>query len=148
MIVDRIENFEIYQSLGPRIAEALRYVEATDFSRLDAGEHSIQGRDIFAIVSDYNLKPLAEGRLEAHREYIDIQFLARGAESIGYAPAGDQQLLAEYDAEGDFAFYAGDSSLIRLEEGMFAIFFPQDLHMPGIGESDQRVRKVVVKVRK
>jgi len=148
MVIDLIENYEKYQSLGPRIAEALRYLRRADFAQFETGEHCIAGRDIFAIVSDYPLRAAAEGRLEAHRDYVDIQFLAQGGESIGYAPYVGQQVLSDYDKKGDIAFYAGPSSLLRLEQGMFAIFFPEDLHMPGIGEPDLRVRKVVVKVRR
>ncbi len=147
MIVDSIENFVRYRPLGKRIAKALHYVHSTDFAQLAAGEYPLEGRELFATVSDYALKPVASGRLEAHRQYIDIQYLAQGGESIGYAPRADQKAIVEYEAEGDFAFYAGSASLVRLEQGMFAIFFPQDLHMPGIGDPAERVRKVVVKVR-
>ncbi len=147
MIVDRIENFEKYTPLGQRISLALAYIRATDFSQFEVGEYPVSGRDVFAIVSDYALKPESQGRLEAHRKYIDIQFLAQGGESIGYLPFSGQQETVAYDEPGDFAFYAGDPSLVHLEQGMFAIFYPEDLHMPGIGEPDKSVRKVVVKVR-
>ncbi len=148
MIVDRLENIQTYQPLGRRISVALAYLQTTDFSQFEIGEYPIEGKDIFAIVNDYALKPETEGRLEAHREYVDIQFLAQGGESIGYVPYREQQMISEYNAEGDYAFYAGTSSLIRLEQGMFAIFFPEDLHMPGIGDPNERVRKVVVKIRR
>ena len=148
MVVGHIDNIETYQTLSRRISVALAYLQCTDFSQLELGEYPIEGRDIFAIVNDYALKPETEGRLEAHREYIDIQFLARGGESIGYGPYRGQQMISEYNVEGDYAFYAGSSSLIRLEEQMFAIFFPEDLHMPGIGDPGEKVRKVVVKIRK
>ena len=148
MIVDRLENFGKYMALGQRISDALAYLNTTDFSQLDTGEYSIEGKDIFAIISDYALKPESEGRLEAHRDYIDIQFLAQGGESIGYIPYDGQQVLSEYDEKGDYTFYVGSSSLIRFEQGMFGIFYPEDLHMPGIGKSGERVRKVVVKVRR
>ena len=75
MIVDHLENIETYQSLGPRISVALNYLKTTDFSQLEIGEYSIDGRDIFAIINDYALKPETEGRLEAHRECIDIQLV-------------------------------------------------------------------------
>jgi YhcH/YjgK/YiaL family protein len=148
MIVDRLENMQKYQPLGRRISVALAYLQATDFSQVEIGEHPIEGKDIFAIVNDYALNSETEGQLEAHREYIDIQFLAQGGESIGYVPYREQQMISAYSAEDDCACYAGTSSLIRLEQGMFAIFFPEDLHMPGIGDPDEKVRKVVVKIRR
>ncbi len=147
MIVDCIENYERYLSLSPRMAQGLRYLQMTDFSQFEPGEYSIVGRDIFAIVSDNTLQPLSERRLEGHRKYIDIQFLVSGAESIGYAPRDRQSIITQYDESGDFIFCAGNFSSILLDQGMFAIFFPEDLHMPGIGEAGTRVRKVVVKVK-
>ncbi len=147
MIVDCLKNAELYQALGPRISIALDYLAGTDFAQLEAGEYPIEGRDVFAIINDYLLKPEEEAKLEAHRLYIDIQYLVKGSETIGYVPLKGQQPISEYDKAGDYLFYAGDSSLIKLSEGMFAIFYPEDLHMPGIGDSAEAVRKVVVKIR-
>lgn len=147
MIVDRIDNLQRYQGFGKRLYDALCYVRSTDFSQLAVGEHQVDGRDVFVIVNDYALKPASEGRLEAHRKYVDIQYLAQGSEEIGYAPLGAQEIVVDYDPAGDYALYEGSSSLVRLKQGMFAIFFPEDLHMPGVGDPGRRVRKVVVKVR-
>ncbi len=55
--------------------------------------------------------------------------------------------MTGYDDSKDCVFYGGDASFIRLGEGTFAIFFPDDLHMPGTGVSPSPVRKVVVKVK-
>ncbi|WP_020676928.1 YhcH/YjgK/YiaL family protein [Geopsychrobacter electrodiphilus] len=148
MIVDRIENFAEYLTLGDRLARALDFLHRTDFAEMALGEHCLEGRDIMAIVNEYQLKPETEGRLEAHRNYIDIQYLVRGEERIGYAPLHGQPVLTPYDGQRDLIFYAGAArSMVRVEEGMFAIYYPHDLHMPGLGEPDDRVRKVVMKVR-
>jgi len=147
MIIDRLDNYRQYQGLGERIFAGLIYLNTTDFSQFEPGEHPIEGKDLFAIINDYNLKSVTEGRLEAHQRYLDIQYLAQGGESIGYVPLTGQSMCSEYNEGGDYSFYIGTSSLIRIEQGMFAIFYPDDLHMPGIGAPGERVRKVVVKVR-
>ncbi len=147
MIVDRLENLERYRALDVRIYSALHYLATTDIDRLEVGEHPIDGRDIFAIVADYALKPREQGRLEAHRKYLDIQYLACGTEWLGYVPLADQAVSQAYSGESDVVFFAGESSLLQLDAGMFAILYPEDLHMPGIGDPQQRVRKVVVKVK-
>jgi YhcH/YjgK/YiaL family protein len=148
MVVDHLRNYKIYQALSRRISVGLAYLFETDFTQLEVGKYPIEGEDVFAIINDYALKPESEGRLEGHREYIDIQYLARGGESIGYVPYRGQQMVSDYNDAGDYVFYSGSSSLVRLEERMFAIFYQEDLHMPGIGHPDETVRKVVVKVRK
>lgn len=147
MVIDRLENSALYEALGARIAKGLEYLRSTDFAVLEPGEYPVDGRDIFAIVNDYMLKPESQGRLEAHRRYIDIQYLARGAEQIGYAPFCGQQETTAFDDKADVGFYSGSASLTRVEEGMFAIYYPGDLHMPGIGDPANSVRKVVVKIR-
>ena len=83
------------------------------------------------MVHEYNTKDKKKAKLEAHRKYIDIQYIHSGVELIGVAAFKDQIPITD-DTEKDLAFYEGDASFIKLETGMFAIFFPDDLHMPGI----------------
>ena len=49
------------------------------------GKIPIQGDQVFALVQDNTTKPRAQGTWEAHRKYIDVQFLTAGVEEIGYA---------------------------------------------------------------
>jgi YhcH/YjgK/YiaL family protein len=147
MIIDSFDNIEKYNGLGDGISSALKYIVATDFENIKLGKHSIDGDNIFVIVSDYFTKQSNECSLEAHRKYIDVQYMANGIEWVGYAPLKDQVSVKEYDEKKDCAFFAGQSSFIKLEKGMFAIFFPNDLHMPGTADNPAPVRKVVVKVR-
>jgi beta-galactosidase beta subunit len=44
-------------------------------------------------------------------------------------------------------FYEGGTSFVRVEEGMFTIFFPDDLHMPCVQAGKVQELKVVVKVQ-
>ena len=146
MIIDTLENADLYRSLSPRLATALDYLKATDFSAMAPGKYPVDGERIFAIVNDYQTKPCVEVELEGHRRYIDVQYLVRGSELIGYAPLWGQELTREYGSEEDYALYRGEATFVRLGRGMFAILYPHDLHMPCIGEPVVAVRKVVVKV--
>ena len=146
MIIDHINNYKNYENLGIKIALALNHISTTDFDSKEPGRYDIDGDDIFVMVNDYNTKRISECRLEGHRKYIDVQYVVKGSELMGYVPLSGQTVTAEYDDERDVAFFEGDSLFVRLDKGMFVIFFPEDLHMPGIGQGDA-VRKVVVKVR-
>lgn len=67
---------------------------------------------------------------------------------MGYAPLKDQVIITPYNEENDITFYKGEKSFTKVSEGMFAIFFPNDVHMPGASvDKPQNVRKVVVKVK-
>jgi YhcH/YjgK/YiaL family protein len=145
LIIDCIENSHLYKGISESIGKALSYLSETDFSKMD-GEYEIEGRDIYAMVNSYKTKDLKEGRLEGHRKYIDVQYMVNGSEKMGYAPLEAQKVAVDYDGEKDFMFFEGDATFTDVKKGMFAIFYPTDLHMPGIGDGSEVV-KVVVKVK-
>ena len=86
--------------------------------------------------------------LEAHQNYIDVQLLLDGEEHVGYATLKSQNAIKAYNHEQDFALFKNSYSTNLLSKGMFAVFFPDDLHLPGlkVGESEL-VKKVIVKVK-
>jgi len=146
MIVDKIENRERYFIFGEGIERALRYLAVTDFTVIAPGKYTIEGDSIFALVDEYNLHSSESAKLEAHRKYADVQFIADGTENIGYAPLMGNQVVEEYNIDRDIAFYEGQDSLVTLSKGMFMILLPGDLHKPAVGDPSQSVKKVVVKV--
>ncbi|GMU96200.1 YhcH/YjgK/YiaL family protein [Ignavibacterium album] len=148
MIIDHIENRNLYSSLNSDIKKALDYLSATDFGEIESGKYEIDGENIFAIVSEYKTKDLSKGKPESHRKYIDVQYVFSGEEFIGYAPLADQKIAEEYNETNDITFYDCDQSLCLIQKNMFAIFFPTDIHMPGIRVNNSLpVKKIVVKVK-
>ena len=148
MIVDKIENANLYKNLGDRIQKSFDYIRQTDLKKLKPGRYDIDGDKIFALISEYQTKAELEGKLEAHRKYIDVQYVIEGEELMGYAPLGDQEISEPYKEENDIIFYKGERVFIKVYGGMFAIFFPEDVHMPGIQvEKKSPVRKLVIKVK-
>jgi YhcH/YjgK/YiaL family protein len=152
MILDRLENAALYRPLGVRIALALDYLGRTDFSRTAEGRHELDGDRVFAIVQRYRPKPLAEARWEAHRQYVDVQYVAEGLERMGYAPLADGLPVERaYDSEKDVVFFDVEGDLFTLGAGSFAIFTPSDIHAPSLAAdmsaATAEVCKVVVKCR-
>ncbi len=148
MIVDKLSSSIIYSVLNERIAKAFQYLKGIEFNDLPPGKYEIDGVNIFAIVSEYQTKDQNEGKPESHKKYIDVQYVAKGSELIGYAPLGDQKIVSEYSEENDIVFYKCETSLLGVDEGMSAIFFPDYIHLPGIKVGDKSlVKKVVFKVR-
>ena len=146
MIVDKIKNLGIYSNISTRLAKGIEYINNTDFSKIDLGTYKIEGDDVFAMVQEYDTKNIEDGKLEGHQKYIDIQYIISGDEQIGLTTLNNQVLI-EQNEESDYAFYEGASTLIKFEAGTFGIFFPDDLHMPGVKlNAISKVRKVVVKV--
>lgn len=146
MVLDKIENADLYKNLHPRFAKAFEYIHKTDFSTIIDGKYEIEKDTIFALIQEYNTKDPKEAKLEAHRKYIDIQYIHSGAELIGIAPFHQQPQVVD-KPENDITFFEGEASFVKLETGMFAIFFPEDLHMPGILiHQPATVKKIVIKV--
>jgi len=146
MILDTLANCHLYQSINERIAKGFDYLRTTDLDSLPSGKHDIDGDTIFALVQEYQTKPIAECKLESNEKYIDIQYVIRGEELMGVTTKSNQKIL-EQDEEKDYTFYEVTTSLVRVSKGMFTIFFPDDLHQPCVQtETALDVKKVVIKV--
>ena len=148
MIIDKLENAELYFKINKRVAIALEYLKSADFESIETGRHNIDGDNIYALINDYKTKNKTEAKLESHRKYIDVQYVSSGRELMGYALLNGQDPSQEYDEEKDCLLYNEEPSFISFSESMFAILFPDDLHMPGIAvDAPTEVRKIVVKVK-
>lgn len=147
MIIDTIENAKLYYPLNPGFEKAFEYLATTDFSKVEDGRHDVIGDRIFAIVQTYQTKPVELLKYEAHKKYIDIQFVYKGEESFAYCPIDKATVLEPYNEKIEAGFYKGNGSITKALEKQFFIFFPQDVHIPGIAAQEaQSVRKVVMKV--
>jgi YhcH/YjgK/YiaL family protein len=148
MIIDKLSNNHLYSGLSERINKAFTYLKETDFSEMELGKYEIDGDNIFALVNEYHTKDESEGKLEAHKKYIDVQFVTKGSELMGYAPLENQKVIDEYNEQNDITFFSGEKSFVKVDERMFAIFFPTDVHLPGIKVIEKSfVKKIVIKVK-
>ena len=149
MIYDHLTNAATSRSVHPGIARALDYLAATDFTDIPNGRYELDGARVFALVQRYRSKPLPECVWESHRKHIDVQFVFRGEEAFGYVPLATAPAITHaYDEQKDVQFYAPGTLRIPLSAGQFAVFFPQDIHAPGLALNDvpADIIKVVVKV--
>jgi YhcH/YjgK/YiaL family protein len=147
MIIDNIKNAEFYSGISENICTALDFIKNNDLSKYENGRYEIDGDKIYVLVQDYQTKPISEGRLEAHRKYIDIQYIIRGCERMGYAALDGVQPSTEYDEVKDLIFYEGCGDFVTAKQGDFLVFAPQDAHMPGImAEKSSYVKKAVFKI--
>jgi len=147
MVIDTIENCSRYESLHPRFKAAFEFLKRSDIGATPVGRIDLDGTSLYALTQAYETKPIQEGKLEAHKKYIDIQFILEGEEFMGYAPLKNQATAKPFDAEKDCGFYDGESWFTLFRKGMFAIFFPQDAHLPGRHtEKSTHVKKIVLKV--
>lgn len=146
MIFDTLDHSMHYAGLGDRLRTALKFLQDTDLSALPVGRTEIDGDNLFALVQEYATKLQEQGMWEAHRHYIDIQYVQRGQERMGFASLATMN-LGEYVPEKDFLPMSGLGNFVDVFAGSFVVFFPQDGHMPGLCvDAPEPVRKVVLKV--
>ena len=144
MVIDKIENLGKYASLNPLFAHAIEFLKSTDLNAHEIGKVKLQGDDLVVNFAQARPKTKEEAKLETHNRFIDIQIPLDGVEVMGYTPRADLP-DAEYNAEKDITFYPGlAESYLTIKPGMFAIFFPEDGHAPGV--TPDGVKKVIVKV--
>lgn len=149
MIYDHIPNIALYKGLSPNIALGLDFLKQMKPDTA-VGTYQINHR-VKVIVSEYETKTENEYGYEAHKKNIDIQYLLFGEERIACLPIERMVETEPYNEEKDAAFYSSDLNLqpsyLSLLPGYFAIFFPQDGHMPQLSvDKPMKVKKVVIKV--
>lgn len=147
MIIDKLENLKMYESVNPLFAKVVEFIQQNDLNKLEAGKHEIVGKDLFVNIQMAKGRTPDEAVIETHDKMIDIQIPLSDTETFGYTQR-DQLPKAEYNAEKDITKIpnlAADS-YITCQPGMMAIFFPQDGHAPCIAGVPE-IKKAIFKVK-
>jgi YhcH/YjgK/YiaL family protein len=139
-----------FDILHPVLREALLRLERTDLKPLAPGKYEWDGDRMFLLIQEMETAPKADKKLESHVRYIDIQYLIEGEEVIGYARQSADHIVCHDELETkDFALYEDpeEEMDLLLKPGTFAVFFPADLHRPGVVRSvPGKIKKAVVKI--
>jgi YhcH/YjgK/YiaL family protein len=130
--------------------KAFTFLKNNDLSKLEIRRYEIDGDNVFAPVSEYMSKNEETARFEAHKNYIDIQYVISGIEQMSVAPySALDSITVPYDPAKEVEFMTvKESNHFKATQDNFFIFFPSDIHRPGlkIGENAM-VKKIVVKVK-
>jgi biofilm protein TabA len=149
MIMDTLDHAGQYSGLGPDVARALDFLRHAATAGFADGRHDVDGDRVYASISSYRTREPRDIPFEAHRQYIDIQYLASGSEAVWWMPRELCAVRREYAPADDIELLEdGPGLVLRLHPPVFLVLFPQDAHKPGcIAEHPQDVRKIVIKVR-
>jgi YhcH/YjgK/YiaL family protein len=148
MIIDTIKNASKYFSIHPLFAKAFEFIGQTDLANAPDGKSGI-GEGLKAIFSNKTgmTAEASVAKFECHNNNIDIQLCIKGIETIGWKPRSS--CVTEnggYNPEKDVQLYNEEPDMyFRLTDGQFAIFFPEDVHAPMIGDGE--IKKLVIKVK-
>ena len=148
MVFDHISCLPMYRSVSAHMHHAIGFLEQADLATLPTDRHEIAAGDAYAMIQEYQTLNVEQARWESHRKYIDVQFIVAGVERMGHGYIDGFTPIEAYDETRDFLFHTGHGHELVVPAGMFAIFWPHDVHRPNVAiDRPATVRKVVVKLR-
>ena len=144
MIICPWKDIKKYADLLPGIDEAFDAVNALTEDENNKSIPLSNDNRFFAAVGTTKAPDVAE----AHRKYLDIQYIVKGKEVVGWADLADCQIQGEFNEAKDIGKYTGNFEFFTINEGICYVAFPEDAHMPGrhIDVPNDFV-KVVVKLK-
>ena len=148
MIFDDLKNVTRYKGLHPNLDKAIDYLYEHRKDSFDLGRYEVDGDKVFLLVQDNTLNQEANDQFEYHKKYADIHIVLEGEEIIGYTSFEDCVETKAYNSEKDIAFVKGENQAEVLLNGKnFALFFPEEVHLPllKVGEIKE-IKKVVFKI--
>lgn len=151
MIFDKMDNISDYFEELPLLKKVEEFVADFNHKKLSDGTYEIDGKRVFAMVQSYRTKQQTQEMMfEAHKKYIDLQYIVNGIEKIRWANLDKVDLIEErYSSGWDIAFYEGNAMFdFTLTKGTFLLLYPEDAHLPGLSaQKDINVRKIVFKMQ-
>lgn len=151
MIFDNIKNCEMYYGLNKGFKAAFDFIKKATEEDLPVGKYEINGTEVYGLVQEYTAKAPQDCKIEAHKNYIDIQYVVSGVEVITAFDIAKATPTSDYNPEKDIQFYEYNekSADCTVESGEYLILFPNDVHRPGMAVEGNAVpvKKIVVKVK-
>jgi YhcH/YjgK/YiaL family protein len=148
MVLDLFENRELYLNMNSGFRSAFDFIEFCKKESPLPGRYDINKDKVFAIVQEYTTVPGNEIQWEAHRKYIDIQYIFEGSELIHCTNIREMPSDTIYNEEKDCLLYDFNGGIqLKMDTGNFAIFYPHDMHKPMcMIDSPSKVKKIIIKV--
>ncbi len=148
MILDSLQNAENYHAIHPLFAAAFRYIAEVAAGSVPDGKYPVaEGLSAILSTGIGKTREASLAKFECHDRYIDIQVCLQGHETIGWkGRAACTVPNGAYNEEKDVRYFSdAPDTFFDLCAGQFAVFFPEDVHAPMIGEGE--LKKLVIKVK-
>lgn len=148
MILDDLQLHRRYEKLHPGFAAAFLALQDPGLAFKEPGRYAIDGKRLSLIIGKEAGRGREGAKLEAHRRFIDIQFMIAGDEEMGWRTLSECKHVTKAYSEDDDLMFFGDApeSWFSVPPGKFTIFFPDDAHAPlaGHGQLHKAVMKIAV----
>jgi len=137
------------KKLSEKAYEFMIRFKADDY---EDGRYDLDSEGLFVNIMRYTTKLREEQKYEAHKKYIDVQYIIEGEEGFylkDISKIEEKDLIDPYKEESDIMFFANtiEGEYHVLKAGQFLIMDPFCAHMPGVAPGEPAyVRKMVVKI--
>lgn len=146
--IDQVQFAQQYQLNKVLWDKAFAYLKETNLQALPNGRHTIDGDNVYAIVTEAPSKDYDKTAFESHKRYIDLQYVISGEENMAKAPLGSVTISREYNERADIAYYTGEGQVYTVPQKTFMLFFPSEAHRPNITPGGNKVvKKIVIKIK-
>jgi YhcH/YjgK/YiaL family protein len=144
MIYDELKNLKNYSAIIPgyeAVKKALEEIEKTNF---ELGDFKTDDSKVHYLKSEF--ETAIDKLYECHDYDIDIQMLYEGEEKV---TTGEYSGQVNYDENGNvFNLECKELTSVKLIPNHFALFFPHEMHCPGLAlTAPSTVKKIVFKIR-
>lgn len=145
MIVCPWKDLGRYAPIIPGLEEAVEAVN--NLKSYEAATIPLSGGNKI-LVQPGVTKPWEGSELEVHHNYLDIQYIVKGQEVMGWAPTETLTPAGEFNTVKDKGMYSGINDTMVIREGYCYVVYPEDAHAPGkhIGQPNEFV-KLVIKLK-
>lgn len=149
MLATSLDLVTKHDYLEQKFKNAYQWLKEHDTANMEDGTYDICD-GVFAMVQRYDTIPFSEARFESHKDYYDIQYIAKGTESFGMALVKDCELVETIE-KNDVSFYKTPKfyTQVNLKLGDLVVVPPEEVHQPRAQYNGQKdfVVKVVIKVK-
>ncbi len=103
--------------------QAFKFLKESDLKNLPEGKQELDGKNLFVGIDKYYTKEMNQTKYEAHKKYIDIQYVISGEEQMGITTLDKVAILEAYNPEKDLVFYSFEGgNYIKANHENFLIF--------------------------
>ncbi len=145
--INKSEFFRQYHLNKSFWDKAFAFLREHDLQALPVGRTTIDGDNVYALVTQNPTKNFDSTTWESHRKYVDLQYVISGEEKIGITPLENVTETKPYDASKDLINYTGNGKFYHALPQVFFLFFPTDAHRPNLTLGGNKPdKKVVIKI--
>lgn len=147
MIVDRLENAELYESVHPGFTKVVEWMRTVANADMPVGRYDLEGYEDVCYMYKLNKKsrPYEETGMDKHSKFIDFHLLLEGEEVLGWEPVAEGDIPIGAVPEDDIVLYRDkNSNYVRVKKGDIYLVWPHEGHKSACHLEQPYVAKKIV----